>query len=103
MASKVMRVDWQGSDFRHRRNLQAFQAHAQPLIRAARNPATLFNQATTSGSATPSSILTRIRDLKPQQLASAGVVAAEVLGFFTVGEMIGKMKIVGYRGGEEHH
>ncbi|KAL8654843.1 MAG: hypothetical protein Q9210_001266 [Variospora velana] len=84
-------------------NLQAFQAYAQPLIRAARNPATLFNQATTSGSATPSSILTRIRDLKPQQMASAGVVAAEMLGFFTVGEMIGKMKIVGYRGGKEHH
>ena len=37
-----------------------------------------------------------------QQLVSAGVVGAEVLGFFTVGEMIGKMKLVGYRGDTEH-
>lgn len=85
------------------RNLQAFQAYMQPLIRTIRHPASLFNQASTSGSATPSSMLTRIRDVNTQQLASAGVVAAEVLGFFTVGEMIGRMKIVGYRGGEEHH
>ncbi|KAI4191242.1 MAG: hypothetical protein LQ346_004795 [Caloplaca aetnensis] len=84
-------------------NLQAFQAYTQPLIQAVRHPASLFNQATTSGSATPSSILTRVRDLNSRQLGSAGVVAAEVLGFFSVGEMIGRMKIVGYRGAEEHH
>jgi hypothetical protein len=29
---------------------------------------------------------------------AGGVVAAEVLGFFTVGEMIGRMKLVGYHG-----
>ena len=39
-----------------------------------------------------------------QTLTSAGVVLAEVVGFFTVGEMIGRLKIVGYRGGHaEHH
>jgi len=35
-------------------------------------------------------------------MMTAGVVGAEVLGFFTVGEMIGKMKLVGYHG-EVHH
>jgi len=41
-----------------------------------------------------------------QQLVSAGIVAAEVIGFFTIGEMIGRFKVIGYRGGhahDEHH
>ena len=36
-------------------------------------------------------------------MVAAGVVGAEVLGFFTVGEMIGRMKLVGYRGGVTPH
>jgi F-type H+-transporting ATPase subunit g len=32
------------------------------------------------------------------ELAAVGVVLAEGIGFFTIGEIIGKMKIVGYRG-----
>jgi F-type H+-transporting ATPase subunit g len=36
-------------------------------------------------------------------LAVIGVVAAELLGFFTIGEMVGRMKIVGYRGEKAHH
>ena len=36
-------------------------------------------------------------------MAFVGVVTAEVLGFFTVGEMIGRFKLVGYRGDREHH
>ena len=55
----------------------------------------------TSSSATnltPEAVLSRIRNVDRTQLASAGVVLAEVLGFFTVGEMLGRMKIVGYRG-----
>lgn len=31
-----------------------------------------------------------------------GVVSAEVLGFFTVGEIIGRRHIVGYQGEPEH-
>ncbi len=38
-----------------------------------------------------------------QQMVTAGVVGAEVLGFFTVGEMLGRMKLVGYTGDQEHH
>ena len=36
-------------------------------------------------------------------MVSVGVIGAEVLGFFTVGEMIGRFKLVGYRGDMEHH
>ncbi|CAO1605651.1 ATP synthase subunit G atp20 [Xanthoria calcicola] len=84
-------------------NLAAFQSYSQPLLKVIRQPATLFSDATTSSSATPTGILTRIRNANSQQVASAGVVFAEVLGFFTVGEMIGRFKVVGYRGGEKHH
>jgi F-type H+-transporting ATPase subunit g len=31
---------------------------------------------------------------------SIGVVAAEVIGFFSVGEIIGRFKLVGYRAKE---
>ena len=41
--------------------------------------------------------------MSTQQMVAAGVVGAEVLGFFTVGEMIGRMKLVGYRGGVAPH
>ena len=51
-----------------------------------------------AGSATPEGILSRIRNTNSQQVMAFGVIAAEVLGFFTVGEMIGKFKVVGYRG-----
>ena len=37
-----------------------------------------------------------------ETLTTAAVVSAEVLGFFCVGEMIGRFKIVGYRGGAHH-
>ena len=39
-----------------------------------------------------------IRNASTKNLVTAGVVGAEILGFFTVGEMIGKFKIIGYRG-----
>ncbi|KKY22759.1 putative mitochondrial f1f0-atp synthase g [Phaeomoniella chlamydospora] len=90
-------------------NLQTFQAYFQPLINAAKSPQTLLSkasQATSSASSyTPETILSSVRNVNRQQLATIGVLSAEVLGFFTVGTMIGKMKVVGYRGetGHEHH
>ncbi|KIH91912.1 F-type H+-transporting ATPase subunit g [Sporothrix brasiliensis 5110] len=36
------------------------------------------------------------RNLTPTQLAAGGVLAAEILGFFTVGEIVGRFKLVGY-------
>ncbi|CAF9918997.1 hypothetical protein IMSHALPRED_004494 [Imshaugia aleurites] len=85
-------------------DLAAFQRYTQPVINAIRNPAGLLNHTTdTASSMSPEGILSRIRNVNGQQLVSAGVIGAEVLGFFTAGEMIGRMKLVGYRGDTEHH
>jgi F-type H+-transporting ATPase subunit g len=73
--------------------LATFQSYFQPFIS---NPAALKNLPS------PSSILARVRNASPKELAFAGVTAAEVIGFFTVGEMIGRMNIVGYRGEVAH-
>jgi len=82
------------------------------------NPSSLFQQASSSASSTansmassmssmnPGQMVNNIRNMDSQQMVSAGIVVLEVLGFFTVGEMIGRFKIIGYRGGhahDEHH
>jgi F-type H+-transporting ATPase subunit g len=73
------------------------------LINAVRNPSTIISSASSAaGAATPESILSNIRNVDSKQLVSIGVVFAEVLGFFTVGTMIGRMKVVGYHG-KVHH
>lgn len=35
-------------------------------------------------------------------MVSSAIVGCEVLGFFTVGEILGRFKLVGYRGLERH-
>ena len=86
------------------RDLATFQKYTQPVINAIRNPAGLLNKTTdTASSMSPESFLNRVRNMSTQQMVAAGVVGAEVLGFFTVGEMIGRMKLVGYRGGVAPH
>ena len=73
-------------------------------MNAVRNPGGLLNRTTdTASSMSPEAFLNRVRNMSTQQMVAAGVVGAEVLGFFTVGEMIGRMKLVGYRGGVAHH
>jgi F-type H+-transporting ATPase subunit g len=47
-------------------------------------------------------LLARVRNMDQKQLAFVGVTAAEVVGFFTVGEMLGRFKVVGYRGEPAH-
>jgi F-type H+-transporting ATPase subunit g len=44
--------------------------------------------------------LRMLRSVSYKQLATAGVILAEVVGFFTVGEIIGKFKVIGYRSSE---
>ena len=89
------------------RSLATMQSYYQPLINSLRSPGTLLSQASSQASNaartyTPEAILKSIRNINAQQLATVGVVGAEVLGFFTVGTMIGRMKIVGYRGEPDH-
>jgi len=53
--------------------------------------------------ANPEGVLQRIRNVNSAQMITAGVIGAELLGFFTVGEMIGRMKLIGYRGETSSH
>ena len=51
-------------------------------------------------------MMARIRSVDRQQVIDASVIGAELLGFFTVGQMVGRMKIVGYHSAKsagEHH
>ena len=72
------------------------------MLNIARNPQSLSKAAPNTANLTPDAALSSVRNVSRAQLVTAAVVFAEVLGFFTVGEMIGKLKIVGYRG-EVHH
>ncbi|KAK8194382.1 ATP synthase subunit G atp20 [Zalaria obscura] len=76
-------------------SIQTFQNYAQPLLNAFKNPSTLMNS--------PTQMLSQMRSWNRQQYAAAGVVAAETIGFFTVGQMIGRFKVVGYHGESAHH
>jgi F-type H+-transporting ATPase subunit g len=62
----------------------------------------MSSASSAASGAAPEGILSSIRNINKKQLISASVVFAELLGFFTVGTMIGRMKIVGYHG-EVHH
>lgn len=80
--------------------------YLQPVTNALKNPTSILNagaRTAESSAAQPVNVLNRVRGLSSQQWIAAGVVAAEVLGFFSVGEMLGRLKLVGYRPKEEHH
>ncbi|KAI7311269.1 hypothetical protein KC315_g12372 [Hortaea werneckii] len=93
--------------------MQTVQSYMTPLQNALRNPSSLMSRTGSAAQGTaqqavnsPESLLARIRNMDTATLTTVGVVAAETLGFFTVGEMIGRFKVVGYRGdphGGEHH
>ncbi|KAI9899193.1 hypothetical protein N3K66_005654 [Trichothecium roseum] len=63
----------------------------------------LYKSIQTRGIGSPQSLVQSALRISPAQLAAGGVVAAECLGFFTVGEMIGRFKLVGYHGEVAHH
>jgi F-type H+-transporting ATPase subunit g len=79
-------------------NLATFQAYFEPIINVFRNPSNLRNLHIPS----PQSFLAHLRNTDKKELAFYGVTAAEVLGFWTVGEIIGRFNIVGYRGEPAH-
>jgi F-type H+-transporting ATPase subunit g len=82
-------------------DVATFQSYFSNMFNRLRS-GTLFRQAEGTQ---PTSVLNRIRNMSTAQWAAVGVVAAEVIGFFSIGEMIGRMKLVGYRSSaqEEHH
>ncbi|OAP56072.1 F-type H+-transporting ATPase subunit G [Fonsecaea erecta] len=84
-------------------SLAQFQSYFQPLINVFRTPASITSSASSAlKSVNPNAVLAPIRNADSNQLTTFAIVFAQVLGFFTVGEMIGRWKIVGYHG-EPHH
>jgi len=97
--------------------MQTIQSYLTPVQNALRNPSSVLNrtvnQAGTAAERTadaaisnPESFLTRLRNMDTAALTTAGVIGAEVIGFFSVGEMIGRFNIIGYRSSgahAEHH
>lgn len=47
--------------------------------------------------------LAKAQAVSSKEVATYGIIAAEILGFWTVGEIIGRQKIVGYRHKIESH
>ncbi|PWW80087.1 hypothetical protein C7212DRAFT_305736 [Tuber magnatum] len=84
-------------------NIETFQKTFSPIIDKLKNPRALINSASASATLQPASILARLKAFTPREYAQAGVLTAEVIGFYTVGKMIGRRKIVGYRGGNNDH
>lgn len=76
--------------------MATFQTYGQNLLNGLRNPSA-------AGASNPFQAISKLRSLDNQQLATAGVVAAEIVGFFTIGEMIGRMKLIGYRTSASAH
>ncbi|KAK4658519.1 ATP synthase subunit G atp20 [Podospora pseudocomata] len=81
-------------------SVSTFQTYFQNLWKQLQTPGPFFSQL--AKSLNPQ----QVRNLSRTQVAAGGVLVAELLGFFTVGEMIGRLKIVGYHGGQKadaHH
>jgi len=84
-------------------SMAQFQSYFQPVTNMVRNPRSIMSSASSAtSSVNPESVLSSIRNVNRSQMATIGIVFAEVLGFFTVGEMVGRMKLIGYHG-EAHH
>lgn len=91
-------------------SLQTVQTYTQSAIKVLQNPASLgarVAKTAESGAETainnPESLLTRLRNLDTAAMTSVAIIGAETIGFFSVGEMIGRFKIIGYRGGHSAH
>ncbi|KAM5355434.1 hypothetical protein ACJ41O_002080 [Fusarium nematophilum] len=75
-------------------NLATFQTTYQNLLKSFQNRSIIQSSQ---------NAIQQVRNIGPAQVAAGGVVLAEVIGFFTVGEIIGRFKLVGYRGEPSSH
>ncbi|KAL8381391.1 hypothetical protein RB595_005589 [Gaeumannomyces hyphopodioides] len=73
-----------------------FQTYFQNAWKSLQSPGALMK--TVSARVPPSDPMQAVRGLSNTQLAAGGVLLAEILGFFTVGEIIGRFKLIGYHG-----
>jgi F-type H+-transporting ATPase subunit g len=82
------------------------QNYVQPAMNALRHPSSLMNRVASeanSAAQQPANYLSQVRNMSREELYSIGVVVAEVVGFFSVGEIIGRFKLVGYRTKKDEH
>ncbi|KAI1392862.1 mitochondrial ATP synthase g subunit-domain-containing protein [Hypoxylon trugodes] len=79
-----------------------FQSYWQNAWKSVQNPQALL-QIASKAAQQPASLLQQARNVSRAQLAAGGVIVAECLGFFTVGEMVGRFKLIGYHGGSHSH
>lgn len=93
-----------------RRTVQTLQSYLTPVQNAVRNPSALASKSAQAAASTadtaltnPQSFLTRLRNLDSAALGTVAIITAETIGFFSVGEIIGRFKIVGYRGETHAH
>ncbi|KAK4136552.1 hypothetical protein BT67DRAFT_374432 [Trichocladium antarcticum] len=73
-------------------SVSTFQTYFQNLWKQLQNPGAFLSSLFQS--ANPQ----QARNISRTQVAAGGVILAECLGFFTVGEMIGRFKLIGYHG-----
>jgi F-type H+-transporting ATPase subunit g len=78
------------------RSAEVFQSYFNNYLQYLRNPSSAISSISLQA-LNPFRVL---RGVSYQQLATIGVVFAEILGFFTIGEIIGKFKVIGYRSSE---
>ncbi|KAI5282851.1 hypothetical protein KEM54_002538 [Ascosphaera aggregata] len=85
-------------------SLSAFSAYYQPIFNSLKTPAAMTQciYNTAFNPSTYYNAMAEARAMTKMQWANAGIIAAEVLGFFSLGEIIGRRKIVGYRGDVAH-
>ncbi|KAL2062533.1 hypothetical protein VTL71DRAFT_6799 [Oculimacula yallundae] len=86
--------------------MSTFQSYFQQVLKSVRNPNALLNTAENTASNAvqkPQNVMESFRNMDRAKVVAGAVVGAEMLGFFTVGEMLGRFKIVGYRGETAHH
>ncbi|TLS28981.1 hypothetical protein PpBr36_00732 [Pyricularia pennisetigena] len=82
-------------------SMQTFQSYFQNVWKQLQNPQALMRQL--SSKVPNQNPVEAVKNISAAQWTAAGVLGAELIGFFTVGEIIGRMKLVGYHGEVEHH
>lgn len=86
------------TDNPYNRPMSTFQSYFQQTIKNLRHPSSFLPKNTSANAEGVASAAGSFRNLSNAQLAAGAVVFAECLGFFTIGEIIGRFKLIGYRG-----
>lgn len=106
VASELAKIVFQGQKMSPP-SLTTVQSYWQNALKSVQNPAArnALIETVSKAAQSPATILQRVQNVSRAQLVSGGVVAAECIGFFTVGEMIGRFKLIGYHGDKHaaHH